>query len=380
MAALAQAVVHVFGTTENGKIERDPTRGVNEMGCKFPAVTEDDTVSTVTEDDTASTVTEVDTVSSITEDHTTTYNQPNLGDLEIFPLEILHMIVSDLDLESLTNFRSASRGTKVVTESISKLTSLYALAPRVIQAVVSFGAGSWMTCDELRDALTAKNCDTCNKPASLIYTLTCKRVCPYCFTSRPKYPTSFAKFAQSVCSLTEDDMKKLRTITIPEKNACAHEMHPTFHMVNKQEVIEVALQHSNACLDHILRMLGDDEEYYTDTDNQADHDDDAASEAPSTISNRADLIGSIVFFGGAIRAPHVDFRTGVVEWGTCCKTCAATGREGLDKMSWTDAIGRKDARYFKECEGAMAILGCMDYCQHVARTASGGYVPPDDDE
>lgn len=346
MATLTQPAV---GYPENGIIERDLSRDVKEMKREAVAVVEDDT---------------------------TDYTEPSLGLLGVFPLEILLMIVSDIDLESLTRFRSASRGTKIVTESITKLTSIYTFAPRVLQAVVSLGAGSWMTCDTLREVLSTKACDACGNPASLLYTLTCKRVCPMCFTSSPSYPTSFAKFAQSLCSLDDDDLQKLRTITILEKNGCANELHPPFSLVNKQEVIEVALQHTDAHLDHILRMIGDESEYGTETD----HHNDAASDAGTTVSERADLIGSIVFFGGAIRAPYVDFSTGLVDWGTCCSACSATGRTGRDKMDWTDAQGWKDAKHLKECEGAMTILGYMDYCQHVARTASGDYAPPENEE
>ncbi|QVM13176.1 hypothetical protein D8B26_007792 [Coccidioides posadasii str. Silveira] len=301
-----------------------------------------------------------------------------LGVLEIFPLEILHMILSGLDITTLTNFRAASQDAKIVVESISKYTSIYKLAPSVFRAVVSFGAGSWITCEDLRGALSSTSCAACGGPGSFIYLFSCERVCPECITRGPEYPTALAGFARFLCDLDNKTLGELRTITIPERDACPDMVHRPLELVNRNDALNAGIRLHGP--DSLFSKISDGESDEEDTD--SDYGDRIELEEGSSLatestasSEKADLISGVTFYAGAVRAPQVNFAAGYVEWGVCCSSCRNSGRIGREKMKWDEDGAAKYADYLRECNGAMTILSCLDYCQHVARSAAVGYVP-----
>ncbi|EEP80058.1 predicted protein [Uncinocarpus reesii 1704] len=330
---------------KNEEGRRDLTRFMNQLGSLLPSVYASDVANGT---------------------------ESTLGTLEVFPLEVLHMILSGLDIQSLSSFRAANRSASTVVKTISKYTSLYTLAPSVFQAVVSFGAGSWITCEELRATLSSDSCATCGGFGSFIYLYTCKRVCPECITRDPEYPTALVGFVKYLCDLDEKTLGKLRTITIPEKRACPDELHQPLQLINRNDALSAGLSLHGAC--SLLLKFGGEES--DDDGDDLGYDEDACSTVVScAFSDKADLISGITFYAGAVRAPQVDFTTGSVEWGTCCSACRDSGRHGRGKMEWDEEGAEKYANYIKECSGAMTILAAMDYCQHVARSAAVGYVP-----
>ncbi|WEW61149.1 hypothetical protein PRK78_006639 [Emydomyces testavorans] len=357
MATSIETVLQAFRYPDDEKTERELMRGVEQLECQSSAASETGASFTV---------------------------RSSLGTLEVFPLEIFHMILSDLDLETLTNFRAVSRTATMVIDSLPKYTSLYTLAPTVFQAVISFGAGAWITCETLRDALSTRSCAVCGEFGSFIYLLSCKRVCPECFTQTPEYPMALAGFAKFLCDLDDLTLGRLRTLIIPERSACSECVHRPLQLVSRSEALRAGLSLHGTC-SQILNLVeeeSDDDDDLNDNDNnQNAFSAEALSDTESTVcSDKADLVSGVIFYAGAVRAPHVNFTTGNVEWGKCCKACSDSGRSGREKMSWSDVDGEKYANYLKDCPGAMTILSCVDYCQHVARSAAIGYVPMPNEE
>jgi hypothetical protein len=78
------------------------------------------------------------------------YNQSgkpktDLGTLALLPLELLHMSMSQLDIQTLADFRRVSRRAMQVVDSIPLFKNIVTRAPLVLLAILSIGVGQWIT-------------------------------------------------------------------------------------------------------------------------------------------------------------------------------------------------------------------------------------------
>jgi hypothetical protein len=89
--------------------------------------------------------------------------QSHLGALQVLPLELLHMILSLLDLPSLVKFRDVNRAT------VRAVNFLPAYRPfmlqdgrRVLRDIVAIGQGHRFTCAELSNKMSPTKCENHN--------------------------------------------------------------------------------------------------------------------------------------------------------------------------------------------------------------------------
>ena len=106
----------------------------------------------------------------------------NLGALDKLPLEILHEILSQLDLYSLTSFRDVNRRASESTESMLQYQIVSEFAPKALQGILIIGTARWITCQDLFNKLCTASCEICGDFGGYLYLLTCKRVCFVCFS------------------------------------------------------------------------------------------------------------------------------------------------------------------------------------------------------
>ncbi|KAI1933999.1 hypothetical protein LOZ66_006092 [Ophidiomyces ophidiicola] len=288
-----------------------------------------------------------------------------LGNLDILPLEVLRLALSDMDLQSLTNFSQTCRYAKTVVDGLLNYKTLCTLVPGVVKSIVALGAGNWISCDILQDMLRNATCVACGEFGPFIYLFSCERVCADCFVLAAEYPTGFVKFAYSVCGLNDEAVGDLRTLRILEDNVCSTAVHDTLRLINRKDAVTTGLQLRTAPFRFLDILSG----------GTAELEELSSSESESSVTHnkKSDVISALIFYAGALRAPKIDFDSRAVEWGTCCEICDQEGRIGKAKMDW-DHCSEESSECIMECDGARKILSCMDYCQLIVRNAVGGYI------
>jgi hypothetical protein len=118
------------------------------------------------------------------------YRRPrtDLGTLGLLPLELLHMSISQLDIQTLADFRRVSQRAMQVVDSIPLFKKIVTRAPLVLRAILNIGVGQWITCEELYDELCTAECRSCGEFGECLYILgTCERVCFICFSEKKRF-------------------------------------------------------------------------------------------------------------------------------------------------------------------------------------------------
>lgn len=122
-----------------------------------------------------------------TNSDTTTTADKSLGHLERLPLELINMVLMQLDIRSLTDFRRVNRRAMQTIDNIPQYGKIVTHAPISLQGTLSIGSGRYFSCQDLYKALCTANCETCGKTGGYLYLITCRRVCFQCFTQRDEY-------------------------------------------------------------------------------------------------------------------------------------------------------------------------------------------------
>lgn len=120
-------------------------------------------------------------------DHACNTPQQDLGALDALPLELLQVLLAQLDLRTLTDFRRVNQRALQVVDSIPGYKAITTHAPNALRGILSIGTGRWITCETLHDKLCTAECETCGDFGCYIYALTCKRVCFLCLSEHEAY-------------------------------------------------------------------------------------------------------------------------------------------------------------------------------------------------
>lgn len=109
-----------------------------------------------------------------------------MGQLDRLPAELLIVILSYVDIPSLTGLRRVNRRSMELVDSIPQYTTIIQHCPGVIRAVISLQAQAY-SLDSLYAVLTSSRCSTCEKFGDRVYLIDCRRVCELCSMRRPEF-------------------------------------------------------------------------------------------------------------------------------------------------------------------------------------------------
>jgi hypothetical protein len=109
-----------------------------------------------------------------------------LGDLDMFPVELQSIILVQLDLKTLTNFRHVNRQAMEVVDTLPEYQSILQQIPASLRAMFSVDLGESITCQKFYETLCTANCEGCRQSAEFIYLLKCCRICMECLCCRAK--------------------------------------------------------------------------------------------------------------------------------------------------------------------------------------------------
>ena len=117
-------------------------------------------------------------------DNAKDYSGPigSLGPFDQLPPEISSMIFMEMDLKTLTTFRSVSRAGRDAVNGQFKYCNIMRHAPQILRATLALGAGHYITLTQLDAALMSKVCQDCGNFGAFLHVPTCERVCYECFT------------------------------------------------------------------------------------------------------------------------------------------------------------------------------------------------------
>lgn len=85
----------------------------------------------------------------------------SLGLFDQLPPEIVSLIFTQVDLETLTRFRSVSRAGRDAVNNLFKYRNIMNHAPQILRATLALEAGKYITLTQLDAALMSKACQDC---------------------------------------------------------------------------------------------------------------------------------------------------------------------------------------------------------------------------
>jgi len=133
----------------------------------------------------------------------------SLGNLETLPLELLHMILLDLDLQTLTSLRRVNRRTRYTLDTLRQYNEIISYAPHSLRAALSINVGSSISCRQLHKELCFQECIICSRFGAFLYLLTCSRVCYVCLVEDPRFLPLTPKHVGMEFGLTSSEIAKL---------------------------------------------------------------------------------------------------------------------------------------------------------------------------
>ncbi|KAK4110179.1 hypothetical protein N656DRAFT_675931, partial [Canariomyces notabilis] len=109
----------------------------------------------------------------------------SVGTLDIFPPEILLMILDVLDVQSIARLSMACFRARTVVWSMLAYRDLIEFALPTMVALVRTGMASYHSITQLHGALRSEQCCTCSEYGPFLFLPTCSRCCYTCLQFRP---------------------------------------------------------------------------------------------------------------------------------------------------------------------------------------------------
>jgi hypothetical protein len=122
------------------------------------------------------------------------YNRPHqsgrhtaMGALSQLPLELLDLVLSDLDIQSLYHFRAVDRLSSMTVDPLGQHKIIVRQAPNTLRAALSTGIARYISLQKLYDTLCSDACVQCGDFAAFTYLLSCSRVCYICLREKDAF-------------------------------------------------------------------------------------------------------------------------------------------------------------------------------------------------
>jgi hypothetical protein len=101
----------------------------------------------------------------------------NLGTFDRLPAELQHLILEELDLQSLLTFRRMNRKALHFINNLSSWRKILVHAPNTIRMAIGLKVASRFSLKHLFEVLCEKHCPSCGKFAPMINIFTLQRLC-----------------------------------------------------------------------------------------------------------------------------------------------------------------------------------------------------------
>jgi hypothetical protein len=247
----------------------------------------------------------------------------DLGTLENLPLELLSLILVQVDLRSLTDFRRINNRAMQVVDSVLEYQLVRQHAPDSIRGILTVELGSHISIQTLFNTLKESKCEDCGDFAGYIYLLTCKRVCFLCLYEKQRYfPRSIPEAARQF------GVPRRLFASMPTVNSIpgcyspnTYKRKARFTLLDSESARQIGIAHHGST----EKM----EQYVVEAEQKksvAYQQRVAVASNPSSrrrpgTSVREGRPSDPRRFMGVVRAPWINLSTNAVEWGFHCVGC-----------------------------------------------------------
>lgn len=262
-------------------------------------------------------------------DHISSSPKVGVGALDTFPIEILHYILAQLDLRTLTNFYHVNHRARHLVASLPHYKAIDTHARNVLRGILSISMGPWITLETLYQALCTAECASCGAFGGYLYLLTCTRVCYLCFTEHDSYLPQRRLQAMQRFSLTSPLLNTLPQMLgragtySPHSKKCRAQLDLVDG--NSARQAGVALHGSAAAMEERAQEAAEQKlRQYRDRRAQWAAKSSTKSSARRPPRTEVPWDGeeeNPLRFMAVVRAPWLDRSSQSVEWGAYCKGC-----------------------------------------------------------
>lgn len=183
----------------------------------------------------------------------------SFGTLDVLPLELLHWIVSMLDLQTLSRLtRTCSRGVAVVA-SLPEYRDLLRHAPLALAALGSTKLLCDFAAHTIHTTLRSVACSSCGDFGPFLFLPTCQRCCYECLPRNQSLWVVSRSEAQKAFGLPAADIKRLPTLhSVPGKYYVKYTISSKrrHRLVSVRAAKELAIAHGKSA-EHLARALQD---------------------------------------------------------------------------------------------------------------------------
>lgn len=259
------------------------------------------------------------------------HNPPatGIGVLDTLPAELLNMILTEIDLQTLVSFRRVNRRAAEVVDHVSSYKAIATNAPHALRGILSIQTGRWITCRTLYEKLCLARCETCADFGGYLYLITCKRVCFLCLSENRVYLPVTPRKACREFGLSNDMVKTLPWMRVV----------PGIYSPNEKKAAKSTLVDYESCLDTAIALHGSltaMRKYVSDmearklpglwTGGLEARSDTVRPLRAAPIDGRS---GNPLRFVAIVRMPWLNKESRQLEWGFHCVGCEKLSRPPL---------------------------------------------------
>lgn len=250
----------------------------------------------------------------------------SMGFLDRLPTELLHIVLLDLDLESMHALRTVNRGVRHVIDNLPQYRAVVTLAPNALRAASSVGLASSILYRNLHDALRAGVCGACGDFGPFLYLLSCSRACILCLAHNPRFQPLTPSDAKAMYGLDDQTVSSLPTLSAPpviqsgSQEACQRRT----RLVDRDsaEKAGIRLHGSMQAMRNFAEKL-DSQAKLEYEQQQLLYANLGTAYRPSNYIPRPPdrAAAKRNRFMGVIRFPYLNNDTRLLEWGLSCTGC-----------------------------------------------------------
>jgi hypothetical protein len=255
----------------------------------------------------------------------------DLGVLDTLPLELLSLVLLQVDIRSLTDFRRINNRAMQVVDSVLEYRLVQQHTTNLLRGILSVEIGSHISTQALFRTLNESKCEQCGDFAGFVYLLTCKRVCFLCLYENPKYcPLSITEAVRKFgvhrrlfaslhaiksvpgCYSPNEYIRKTRFTLIDSESA--RQVRIQCHGSTEAMEQHVAEEGRKKLESYQRRVAGESDSGTTSRRRPATGVQDGRTSDPRR-------------FMAVVRAPWIKPSTNAVEWGFHCVGCKKKYRD-----------------------------------------------------
>ena len=248
-----------------------------------------------------------------------------MGALTRLPAELLGLVLSDLDIQSLYHFRAVNRLSRMTVDSLGQHKVIIEQAPNTLRAALSTGIARWISLRKLYETLCSNACVQCGDFAPFIYLLSCSRVCYLCLQEKDTFLPLTLSHAKDKYGLNAASSSTLPSIlTLPGTYSAPplrQSKQATLVDSSAAERAGAALHKSVAAMQEYVaekhRIKA--KVYEAEIRRRGPHG--KRPPRPRYTSYVDRKCNNPHRYMGVVRSPWLDRRNGIAQWGFSCKAC-----------------------------------------------------------